>query len=398
MKTYRPFLSRRVTIGAALVALVAALCWMLIPKEPSFEGLTLSEWMMSQDDADFEGRSTSKHAIQVMGAEAAAVSLDWLKREDGWLSRKVFDFLGQHFSWEPGFRRAVHWHYAASEVFRILGPEARSAIPELVSLTQSNTPTALRIRAIKVLGALGPMAEEAVPHLLRCLKDADPKLRIGAAWSLGSIGRQPAVVVPKLLACLEDTNRFDVPILLYAFLGFTNESDQVVPALETHLQRATTAPAAAAVLIHFGPAANWPLARALRHPEAKVRTAAAQALMRILEHRPQYSPANGERLRVISNHQTMSMLNAGTYDRSRFTVARALARNLDHPDLELRHYFADLIVEFSDAATLALPEVIQALSSDDIYVAFRAWMVLDLMPLDEVEFASPLPTGRRSQR
>jgi HEAT repeat protein len=176
---------------------------------------------------------------------------------------------------------------------------------------------------------------------------------------------------------------------LYAFLGFTNEPAQVVPTLEHHLQSATTARAAADVLIHFGPAANWPIARALTHPEARVRTAAALALMRIQGRRPQPRPASAERLRVRSNLQTMAMLNAGTYDRSRFTVARALVRNLDHPDVELRHYFADLLVEFSDGAVVALPEVIQALSSDDMYVAFRAWMVFDLMPLDEIEFVSP---------
>jgi HEAT repeat protein len=333
-----------------------------------------------------------------MGNRAVDAALEWLEKEDGRLTQKILDFVGKHFDWHPDRRSAAHYHDAAVNVFRILGPEARPAVPKLVSLAQSHPRTTVRIRAISALGELGPMADETVPSLLLCLDDADPKLRMEAALSLGSIGRQPAVVVPRLLACLEDTNRFDVPIFLYAFLGFTNESARVVPALEFHLQRANTAQAAANVILHFGPAADWPLARALTHPEAKVRVAAAAALMQTQRRRSRLLPSTGERLRVRSNLQNMTLQMVAANDRSSFMVARALALNLDHPNPELRHYFADLLIEHSEEAVIALPEVIQALSSDDIYVAFRAWMVLDLMPLDEVEFASPSPRGRRSQR
>lgn len=405
MKTDRQFLSRRIAIRAALVALVAALCWILMPREPSSEGRTLSEWLMPQEDTDFEWRSTPEQAIRAMGAEAAAASLHWLKREDGWLSRKVFAFLNRHSFWEPKIRRAADWHYAASEVFRILGPDARSAIPELVSLTQSNSPTALRIRAINTLHILGPVAEGAVPALLACLEDPDRSVRMQAALALGSVARQPEVVVPKLLDCAQDTNRFDVPILLYAFCGFTNESARIIPALEAHLQQSHTARAASSVLWRFGRAADWPLARALTHPETSVRTAAAGALIQA-----QWRRAH-ESLRTDSTAQAVTLLAGTAYewprtavarslslDFSRTTIARALALNLDHPNLELRRYFADLLLEYSDEALYELPAVVNALGNDDIYVAFRAWMVLDLMPLDEVEFASPLPRGRRSQR
>ena len=91
----------------------------------------------------------------------------------------------------------------------------------------------------------------------------------------------------------------------------------------------------------------------------------------------------------------VSLRDRTVLDGGRLVVARALAANMDHPNLELRRYFANLLLDYSDEAVVALPDVLRAMGGDDIEVAFRAWMVFDMMPLDEIEIA-PFP-GRSSR-
>jgi HEAT repeat protein len=122
-------------------------------------------------------------------------------------------------------------HYvvqAAARALVLVGPEARVAIPRLLTIVQGSP--ASRLDAIVALGGMGPAAKSAlpllrahvaeepeavthalaqlgptaIPALTAALAHADPAVRRAAAWALRYLGREAAPAVGKLAAALRD--------------------------------------------------------------------------------------------------------------------------------------------------------------------------------------------------
>ncbi|HTL57432.1 MAG TPA: HEAT repeat domain-containing protein [Candidatus Limnocylindrales bacterium] len=95
-------------------------------------------------------------------------------------------------------------------------------IDELNTLPGVNifyTPSAgRRARAAASLGGLGPVAQAAVPDLIKALKGTDSAVRGAAAKALGDIKCQPETVIPLLINCLDDPQD-DVPAAATEALG-----------------------------------------------------------------------------------------------------------------------------------------------------------------------------------
>jgi HEAT repeat protein len=80
----------------------------------------------------------------------------------------------------------------------------KNAIPILLKeLTEAKTQSS-RSQVIWVLMCRGPLAKDAVPHLLPFLQHADDDLRLGAVNALAAIGPAAAVAIPKLTPLLQD--------------------------------------------------------------------------------------------------------------------------------------------------------------------------------------------------
>jgi HEAT repeat protein len=80
-----------------------------------------------------------------------------------------------------------------------MGPKAASAVPALLEVYQD--PTAggsLRREVVHTLGAIGPAAAAAVPALAAALEDPDSRLRHNAGIALGRIGKPAASAAPAL--------------------------------------------------------------------------------------------------------------------------------------------------------------------------------------------------------
>ena len=70
-----------------------------------------------------------------------------------------------------------------------MGPAAQDAVPELVRLLK-DPDAAVRRAAAEALGQIGPAAKDAVPELVKLLKDPDKSVRTGCRFcpSLDSHG------------------------------------------------------------------------------------------------------------------------------------------------------------------------------------------------------------------
>ena len=206
------------------------------------------------------------------------------------------------------------------------GVAAKSPAQWLADLDSRDT--VARQVAAHALGML-PASPEAVARLIAALKDSDAEVRITAAESLGRLKSDPAGTVPALTAALEDGDRFVCVAAAQALEAFGPGAAPAVPALKKALAdrnwnfdfrplRAAAAEAllkiapaeggaalelltrrlldddrpdsygtraaGAAALGRIGPAAAPALPRLLARlddREASVRTAAAEAVLRI---------------------------------------------------------------------------------------------------------------------
>ena len=103
---------------------------------------------------------------------------------------------------------------------------------------QINSTTAYgrRAAAAEWLGEMGPLAQPAVPDLIKVLKSKDPAPRPNAARALGNIHSQPEQIIPFLITLLDD-QQDDVPDGAALALGaFGSLSKPAVPKLRELLK------------------------------------------------------------------------------------------------------------------------------------------------------------------
>lgn len=129
------------------------------------------------------------------------------------------------------------------------GPDARTALPELMAAAGDESPV-VRRRAVRALGCLGNHTEEALPVLIAATDDPDSGVALQAVATVGDLGPAAASAVPALMAVL--------------WTGDTRS-------------RAI----AGVALARIGAAAVPALTQALKHPSADVRCKAAQVLAKM---------------------------------------------------------------------------------------------------------------------
>jgi HEAT repeat protein len=95
----------------------------------------------------------------------------------------------------------------AVDALGAIGPLARDAVPDLVRLL-SESDRSIRLSAIMALGQIGPASAPGTPAILASLKDPDDQIRTQSVISLGEIA-QPYERIPEMLAALENLARND---------------------------------------------------------------------------------------------------------------------------------------------------------------------------------------------
>jgi HEAT repeat protein len=119
--------------------------------------------------------------------------------------------------------------------FKILGPDARQAVPALTELCgQYNSTNPLMVTAsqMSVLEALIGIGPAATPSFLRWAASSNQSDRTCGVIGLWKVRNVPSVAVPVLAASLSDANG-NIRVTAAAALGdYGSEARQAVPALE----------------------------------------------------------------------------------------------------------------------------------------------------------------------
>ncbi len=247
-----------------LIAVLAIWFFGFREKEPSYNGRTLSEWLILHDHSlDIGDRGfvytnrtaiAAAAAVRAIGSNAVPILLKWNRGQDSetlkatrtrffelprdyrydWIRYLInhaspqrnqglvtsgFEILGTNaVSALPELERAfiaATNHGEASrnaEAMQYLGPQA---LDFLLTFVQAGGPNNLhRIEAIKAIGQmhyLGTNAMPAVPVLLSIAQSTNDQFAHLAAWSAGRLGVAPEKVMSVLtnyVASTNDSNRF----------------------------------------------------------------------------------------------------------------------------------------------------------------------------------------------
>jgi HEAT repeat protein len=87
-----------------------------------------------------------------------------------------------------------------------IGQDAHRSIPDLINLLKPNEAKAVRMQAVKTLGQFGRASRSAVAPLINLLDGDDEELRVVAMIALGEIGPEAQAAVPALQRQLKQSN------------------------------------------------------------------------------------------------------------------------------------------------------------------------------------------------
>ncbi|MDB6068146.1 MAG: lyase HEAT-like repeat proteinHEAT repeat protein [Pedosphaera sp.] len=196
-----------------LVAVVGGIGWVVWrPREPVYQGKTLSEWLERYDRIMTNGQNSLGEqkaiddAVRHFGTNALPTLLRGLRAKESPLAKKFFALVKrQHvlkIEHVPAWVRQVE----AAAGFEALGAKGKDAVPELLAMCEDAKFFKSRISIVSALGSIGPEARPAVPLLVRWLGDTNGGCDTFAVLALGRIHAEPEVGVPGLITCLSNQN------------------------------------------------------------------------------------------------------------------------------------------------------------------------------------------------
>jgi hypothetical protein len=237
---------RRVVLLLLGCLLLGAVVLSIRPKshEPIYQGKRLSQWLILFVDATIAGQLEASNAVCAIGTNALPWLMNRIQHEASpsrwvkWvaLGRKLPGRMGR--SLNAWLANDLDFQMQLTQTgFRLLGPAARSAIPELSQTLRGSDPNA-SARAAAVMRYLGP---EALEPLLSVVQNHNEAIgtRIAAVSALrymGYLGAEGASAIPVLLSCLKETNRAVCFMAAQSLGNFALEPELVVPALTNQTQ------------------------------------------------------------------------------------------------------------------------------------------------------------------
>jgi hypothetical protein len=233
---------RKLLIVLAVIAAVIAIILALIPREPKYEGRTLSEWIKDSAPRKSPDPETSRaiEAVRHIGTNGLPWLLKWIgaKEPSGWqvkltTASHLPDWVrSQLLPSLLGFNSYYGHRRAALDGFLILGPDAAPAVPELfqiIAASPNGSPAYGALESISIAGIPGAlnvvtnpansvlcrflafnwicrtdpkfdsrqMVESSiVPLMVKCLREKNPDFSPLAAEGLAARHIEPGLVVP----------------------------------------------------------------------------------------------------------------------------------------------------------------------------------------------------------
>jgi len=267
-------MKRRPIILAAFLLAAAAtglwVCWP--PPEPSYHGKRLRQWLDDFDGSGSPKEAVAKDAIRQMGSQALPALVDLLGRTDVPFKKRLASWLERQSLVQIRFTWAETRRVQAARAIVVIGPAAKTAVPDLSRLLAKD---ATRGAAVIALSAIGP---EVVSAMTNLFSHPNVRVRRAAVEVVGAAAQNGAMATPALLRVLRDSSQSARGSAARALGGFGQEATAAIPELTRLLSTDESAFDAACGLAGIGGEAWIPVISALTSTNKRTRIAAAGAL------------------------------------------------------------------------------------------------------------------------
>ncbi len=181
---------RNIVVRLAGVGIGAVVLFMLLTREPVYDGKGVTLWLEDLSHNDSKVREKAQSVLVKAGPEIVPQLIQALKRSNSTFSG-VYISLRERmpmFIMErmPYPMDKVIYRYNAANILSEFGPAAKSAVPQLQKLLTDEDEDVRSVAAI-ALGSIGPEASEAIPGLLVLTGSSNAQCRVNAAWALWNI-------------------------------------------------------------------------------------------------------------------------------------------------------------------------------------------------------------------
>ena len=182
--------------------------WILVrtlgEHDTRYRGQTLYDWANQARSTD---ASVSNHAVTMLQATVIPQLIDQMFHDtrDSRLRLELIDLLNTLPGVTIYFESAAGRRAECAQALGALGPVARQAVPDLLRAVQGSDES-LQRPAARALGQIHAEPARVIPVLLACLKGEDD-LTEGAAEGLGGFGAGAEVALPRLLELYKIRNK-----------------------------------------------------------------------------------------------------------------------------------------------------------------------------------------------
>jgi HEAT repeat protein len=176
------------------IAIAVPMFWSVGPKEPSYNGRSLSSWLEEWSGAYNDRTNPAATAIRAMGSNGLPILLARVSTEEPREERILWRILSQVVpdNWDP-FNRDTYRAVTAAEAINLLGVEAKPAFPTLTNLFLTGP------HCLTAGIGLAGIGHEGVAVLLNALTNQDWVRRHHAAVALGEARSDTNAVVAALI-------------------------------------------------------------------------------------------------------------------------------------------------------------------------------------------------------
>ena len=182
---------RRFWVALVLLAAIAlagmAMAWW--PSEPSYQGRSMSLWLIDLSSGEQQKREQAVEAVQAMGTNALPRLTRMLcAKDDARWKQALLKLESKQSLLRTHFTPAEEVRGRAVAGFFALGSSAqKSAVPALIRIVENESSPLVRAYAAVILGHIGPAAKAAVPALVKATQDKNPDLIKSARLALANI-------------------------------------------------------------------------------------------------------------------------------------------------------------------------------------------------------------------
>lgn len=347
---------------AMTAVLAAGLLFWTQPGEPVFQGKTLRAWTALHANARPDDREEIEETLRQMATNAAPWLVRELRVRDSPFRKKLLGLVNKQSWIKIRFKTAGIRRAEALGVFRILGPDAKPAVPALIEALQ-DVRADVRFGAVIALQEIGPEAEAAIPALAAALNDSQDNIRHNAGGALIGIGR-PAV--PVLTNALKHPEVRVRRIAVRDLADIGPDAALAISELTEALRDADSEVRehAAEALGSIGPEAGPAvpsLIEALNDDVESVRREAAEALGWIGPEAREAIPALSE----IAKDSQIGRWAIDTLASMGNQAVPALIQTLMHSDPGIRRQTVEALRQMGSEAKAAIPALLEALKDEN---------------------------------